>query len=545
MLTPEQELKAQEIIKSHNYKAPTPVASDWFSKTAPKPVEKQEPGFSDNMKSTFKEAIPAIGEIQQGIQNVKNAPTLPEKITAGGEALFSAPMAEIGKVLEPISWLAKQAQEISKPLTDKLGQLLASAIPESAKQSIKNTLSSPEITKIADKINQFADTPEGQQASKDFNNALGYLLMGIGGQKAPSDLGSGLSNAKAGFETAADTGISAAKTELGAVKGAMEQKAITKIPSTVGKITQALPEELPTATRALSGIDTKGVKTYADLSSKLDSTIKSNQSTVDAKFSEAKGSYFPEELTQKITSGKTTIKQNFVSDALSNLKELYGKTKDAVSQAKIMDLEAKYKAEGLTPSEINNLAKEYGTEFKNKAFSKVTGDPLTSTNAQAFENTRTGIKETARGLIEDESVRLLDKSTSDIIKTKQMTDDMATKVQQLQNKFEKAGLLQRAGNLISTGVNLVTGGIIKGFFKNMMGMSGEGKTLNPIELQNRLAKNLKLLDELNKLDPKAAAEKIKASNVLGAYNTVKESLKSEKGSTKSQLTDIWNKANKK
>jgi predicted ribonuclease toxin of YeeF-YezG toxin-antitoxin module len=86
-----------------------------------------------------------------------------------------------------------------------------------------------------------------------------------------------------------------------------------------------------------------------------------------------------------------------------------------------------------------------------------------------------------------------------------MVSDMNEKVQALQNKFEKAGLVQRVGTAVGQAADVVTQGFLKGIFKSVVGAAGqEGKTLNAIQIENNLRKNLSTLDKLNKMDPAAA-----------------------------------------
>ena len=92
-----------------------------------------------------------------------------------------------------------------------------------------------------------------------------------------------------------------------------------------------------------------------------------------------------------------------------------------------------------------------------------------------------------------------------------MVDDMATKVQALQNKLQKPNLFQKAGQALGKGVDFVTGGAFKSFLRQIQGIGmEEGKTMNAIQLQDNLAKNLKLLDKLNTMKPEDAIKEIQS-----------------------------------
>ena len=86
-----------------------------------------------------------------------------------------------------------------------------------------------------------------------------------------------------------------------------------------------------------------------------------------------------------------------------------------------------------------------------------------------------------------------------------MTSDMNEKVQALQNKFVKAGLVQKTGALVGKLADMATGGFVKGALKSALGAAGqEGTTLNAIQIENNLRRNLNLLDSLDRMDPSAA-----------------------------------------
>jgi hypothetical protein len=278
----------------------------------------------------------------------------------------------------------------------------------------------------------------------------------------------------------------------------------------VGKITQSTGPDVETATNALKTVDTSNVRTYQDLETVLDNQIKANTTKVDTALGKSTDAYKTADLETRIpVHGRTDIVTNPVNDALDQLHDYYLKTNDAVWQSKIESLQTKMESQGLTTKEINDLARLHGKDLNGY---NANGELASGLTKQAAENTRTGVKDIVRKLTPDDATKALDKNTSDLITTRQMASDMNDKVQALQNKFQKAGLVQRTGALVGKLADLVTGGFVKGAFKSVVGASGsEGTTLNAIQLENQLRKNLAFVDRLNQMDPATALRTLNQS----------------------------------
>ena len=159
---------------------------------------------------------------------------------------------------------------------------------------------------------------------------------------------------------------------------------------------------------------------------------------------------------------------------------------------------------------MNDLARKYGREFGNKAFSKL-GDPLTSVNAQAFENTRKGVKEAVRSQMPDDVAKTLDKSMSDLINTNRLVKKMEERVNALYQKAKKRGVLEQVARKAADIVNVATFGTISGFVSRLLPSNVGLKVLNSIDLEKALSKNLNKLDDLLKItdDKKLTNELIK------------------------------------
>ena len=285
------------------------------------------------------------------------------------------------------------------------------------------------------------------------------------------------------------------------------QKEIQAHPSLkiAGKIVQGEMSDAALAARVLPKIDMKGSnKTYSEISSRLQSRITEDLAKVDKEYAASKTRTKLANLKTTVESDvggvKASAKINYVEEALKGLQELYFKTKDPASLARIKAVAKQARRQGLTADQINRIAREYGTEFGKKAFSARTGDPLTSVNAQAFENIRSGVKDTARGFLKTDAAKALDKGVADMIKVKKLVDDMAEKVNKLEQRVTKRNVIEKVGRALGTAVDMATFGGLRAFVGRIFPSNIGLKTQNSLDLQNQLSRNLDLLKNLEKMD---------------------------------------------
>lgn len=250
--------------------------------------------------------------------------------------------------------------------------------------------------------------------------------------------------------------------------------------------------------------------TYDDLSNLIQKNIEQKLTAVDEKLGGYQETFKPADITKSVVSeGGKTAKINYVQESITDLKNLYKAVKDPQSLVDVKDLETKLKSEGLTSKEINDLARQYGTEFGKKAFSK-TGDPLTSTNAQAFESIRKGLKENARGTLPDDEAKALDKNASSLIRAKDMVDRINQKVSMLENKVKQRNIMEKVGRFTGTAIDVATFGGLKAFITKLFFPSNVGlKTMNSLDLEAELGKNLKIIDKLANAPDHVVANTIK------------------------------------
>lgn len=279
------------------------------------------------------------------------------------------------------------------------------------------------------------------------------------------------------------------------------EEARQEIDSVVGRIVQGDKADVSRAKNALSTINTTGVKTYTDLKERINDGIEALVTKVDEQLEsvgETMGVLRSKDLTTVTKVGKTTVRQNFVEDAITQLDELYVKIKDTPGSARIKELQTKLSKEGLTLRELNDLAREYSREFGTKAFSKVTGDPLTSINAQAFENTRKGIKNLVRSKMPDDVTKMLDQRMSEMINTNRLVTKMEERVNKLYQRAKQRGVIERVARRSADLINLATFNTLPGFLSRMLPSNVGLKVMNSIDLEEALNKNLNKLDKLLK-----------------------------------------------
>lgn len=467
-----------------------------LGKTTPTPTNGQPPVTSraDEIRALGKTSAPATAPATPGIlsrmssdvsqagANVSNAinDTSKNPIEAGVNAASAAASA-IPKVAsevlpqgvrDTIGAVGTGASNIVNWLGDKLGS-----------------------TQIAqDFVTNHPDAAKALESAANIGAGAGNIAGTILGAK--------------GVASAGDAVVPvAAKVGKAGVKVAQEvtPKIINKTVQVAGKVKQAVaptltPEEatgqviqgktgdVAAAHRTLSSLDTKGVKTYADLTSKLQSEIKPLAQKVDAELMKDPTAKPLSSFTQKVGYQKI----NYVQEAINHLKELYKGTSDIKGINTIQNLEAKAIKDGLTNKEVNDISRTYGNEFGTKAFSKVNGDPLTSVNAQKFENIRSGLKDTARKGLGGDEAKLLDAKLSDLYDTKALIDKQTERVNASTQKTSKVGVVPKIVSGAVKTADVLTGSPLKAI-GHAMGNTGATNALSHAEIEANLAKNLKTI----------------------------------------------------
>lgn len=313
----------------------------------------------------------------------------------------------------------------------------------------------------------------------------------------------------------AGKGVKAGMEALEKAKVERLAKATEKVDDTVAQIIQGKTKDLEAGKRALGQIETKGIKSYEDLSGALEAQISAVRNAQDALLYKSDTMYKLDNFTKEVVSGDTKIKYNPVREALQNLQEAYSKTHDIENLARITDLAQKAEKYSLSLKDLNDLAREYGTEFGKKAFGK-TGEALTSVNARAYENTRTALKKAVRDELPDSASKAMDGAMHDMLNTKVKIDRMVEEVNKLKQKVQKRGLFEKLGRGVGAAIDMVTLGSFKGLVEKFLSRGTGLKTLNALDLEAILSKNLEKVGkwaEKVDTDPMGFAKELKAAEV--------------------------------
>jgi hypothetical protein len=220
---------------------------------------------------------------------------------------------------------------------------------------------------------------------------------------------------------------------------------------------------------------------------------------------------------------------NYIRAALGDMQNVYMKTRDAESARRMAGLIDQFDNGGLSASEINDIAREYGTTFRNKAF-KASGEPSTSWMGEGYENTRIGVKNAARDIIVDPVARQIDDATSKLYALRSFFDDSAAEIRSLKSKTLPEGALQKLGNLVGKGVKLVgkKSGITNVLHEILPTLIPDGSSISAMEMENQLGKTLmdirnlrgydgtELVDEIVKIATENAAKQTAANASMKA-----------------------------
>lgn len=291
------------------------------------------------------------------------------------------------------------------------------------------------------------------------------------------------------------------KAVAATLKAANDAARVKKAESAVSRVLQNPDTLVEDARSALSSIDTKGIKTYEDLVSRVKEKIGIIASKQDEAYETSNVRKVLDNLSHNITVGGEKVSQNYVRDALDQLKNFYVKTANPADAKRIEQLVTRASDEGLTVKEINQVAREHGTKLN--AFN-ASGELASGLSKQAAENTRAGVKATVRDLFGNNIAKASDRELTKLIRVKDDAENMAREVQKLSNKIMDRTLGERAGRLVGQVINLAGMNGPKGLIEYFLGRGTGLKTLNALDLQKQLSKNLKLIQKA--ADP-AAAEK--------------------------------------
>lgn len=262
------------------------------------------------------------------------------------------------------------------------------------------------------------------------------------------------------------------------------------------------PGDTKKATEALSQLDIDDVKSYTDLRNKAQQQVKLIQDAKDAAFDTNKETKKLADLAYSIDVGEERVAKNFVEDALDQLQDFYIKTNDVKAATEITQLRNKANDVGLTIREVDELARRHGSDLN--AYN-ASGELASGLTKQASENTREGLKETARSNFGSDLAKKADGEMHKLIKVIDLAEKMEESVQKLRSKIMDRGLMGELGHFLVNAADFVSGGFLKGATRALLTPRGQGyNTLNALDLENQLQKNLQIIQKAIKAEDKGA-----------------------------------------
>lgn len=305
-----------------------------------------------------------------------------------------------------------------------------------------------------------------------------------------------------GLGTALGTAIPFASPALKAGKKALTG---SKTASDVTRrVIQGSKKDIPLAEKAFQSIDTKGVTTRQQLSERLKTAMEKQMDIVDAELGKNTTAIPMKDLVTKAKNNAgQEINTPVVKNALDHLQKFFADAGDDVAASNIELIKQKAINEGLTHQEVNNVARMYSQEFGSKAFNKM-GDPLTSVNAQMYENTRTGLKQISRSGLSGAEATQADRLYSAMSNTKNLVDKGAEAVSKLEGRIQNRNILQKLSYTGAKLINTLTGGALKAGVE-ALGVSNIGNKIdNWMGLEKSLKNDLEFIRKANSIKEDSA-----------------------------------------
>lgn len=452
-----------DALQSH-----TKLANDLNKRIKEKREKGEDTSRLERALEAYIEDMPKLEDFTGDVVNKSTAQVLGE---AGGTALEILPFGTYGKAAK----------------TMKTAQLAPKVVAPTVATAAK---------KLVTKPSSFLTKEGGKQALE--GAAFGYGVDVTQGAQAGEGAGSfkpGLGTAVGAIAPAVVKGIGVGAQKVSTSLADRAAKAAAEADNLLGTIIQGEAKDIPAARRAFTQIDTEGIRTYGELKDALNAKIKTGSEKLKESLS-----YEPyvkplDELTLTSKVDDITISKNFVDDAMNQLEDYYTKTGNYEDAARMQSLKKRAQTQGITVEEINDLAIRHGQDLSGF---NASGELASGLKKQLAENTRSGLKRTAREQFGSKVYNETDAALSDLIKTRELVTDMEEAVLKLQQKTRDASIGERVGVLAEQVLNFVTFGTSRGFLQSGrdLGLFKAKTTMTAIEMQERLAKNLKRLNEI-------------------------------------------------
>lgn len=440
----------------------------------------------ERLADVGQETATTIGQALKGQGRFAGQSPLTRGIAATKEAFLTVPKGAVALAPEPVREVVKTTEDVIgsgfKALTGLIG-----SNPELQRWTMEN----PEAT---------AKLMEVAQGVSDLGAISGTIL----GAKGTADATAKVADVTS--KSARATGNLIAKTPA-IIKSKVGSPEKTTV-GALGEVLQGKSDDISQGIKAFKEIDTTGVKTYADLNKKIDDSIGRLSDVVDSELMKDTTRTPLGQLTTTLkTKSGNTVQTNYVDTALKQMKELYEQTGDVQKAADVAELIETATKNGLTRQEINDISRVYNSDFGSKAFNKM-GEPLTSVNAQLYETIRKGLKGKARDGIGGAEAKAADESISALYNTKTLVEKNVEAVNKLQQKISERGLLEKAGYLATKYADILTGGTIRGLVGGILPRGAGYKTMNALDLEERLQKNLEIIKRAENATTEAELTKV-------------------------------------
>lgn len=253
-------------------------------------------------------------------------------------------------------------------------------------------------------------------------------------------------------------------------------------------------------TRALRELDIEGVETNADLVTRIDEKIKDVVDNLDEVLETDTTRRTLGQLSHRTDVNGQTVKANFVDDALTQLEKEYVKTNNVRGAAQVRQLREKAQRDGLTVKEVNDIAR---THAKDLSAYNLNGELSSGLAKQAAENTRRGLKDTARTNFGNKISEEADRVISDLSRLKKIASDRAKAVEKIKTQTLSPTFMQRAGGLLEQAINIATLGSSRALVSVALqgaknAANKAGTRMNALDLEKKLVQDLKLIQEAAK-----------------------------------------------
>ena len=352
-----------------------------------------------------------------------------------------------------------------------------------------------ETGKIPEKV--AGGAREGTLTAKEAATEAGKLAIETVGGKAIETVG-----------MAGKAGVKGAKALMKPSRKALAksaQEVATQADDLVGAILQGDKASIAKGKRALSSIDTTNVKSFDDMATKFTDKKKGLAAVRDELLDQDQTKHLIKDLGKSKTVAETgeVLTKNPVDDALGALEKM--NEGDIDELARIKSLRARGAAEGLTRREINDISVDYGRQVGKKAFD-ARGNLKETMKGIDTEAIRSGVKDAARGFADTDELKAIDSQFSDIINTEKQITKMSEAVNKLRQKAAVQTGAQKLAGKAGELVDFLSGGTIKTFTSKFLPSNVGLKTMNSLQIQEQMAKNLTKLNKIETLMAKGTDE---------------------------------------